>query len=258
MHRSVGPISFECKAFTVCFPPRFLNSGFWARGRLYTVWIGEKIKRSCTPSWKKIEARGELNCMSRGLGCDDKAAAGKWTTRCTLQPHWLDCTHTNWILKKPRDSIPTRPEAGYSGFREVSDKGGGWVEVRNRGVTFHPDPTLLLLPLPLQLPACPPGGFSSLTALGGVAHRRLGESSQPAAAAVAQKVHRGHASSFIKLYGADLFLIRLYTPKRRTFVHINRSGVFFFFFLFEHLRFCERMYLSPTFYNKMCARCWHI
>lgn len=26
---------------------------------------------------KKIEAGGELNCMSRGLGCDDKAAAGK-------------------------------------------------------------------------------------------------------------------------------------------------------------------------------------
>lgn len=155
---------------------------------------------------EKIEAGGELNCMSRGLGCDDKAAAGKWTTRSTLQPHWLDCTHTNWILKKPRDPSSTRPEAVYSGFREVSDKGGGWVEVRNRGVTFHPDPRLLLLPLLLQLPACPPGGFSSLSALRGVAHRRLGESSQPAAAAD-NKVHRGRAFSFPKLFGEDPFLV---------------------------------------------------
>lgn len=201
------PYTLSMQTVYCVFSPRFLNSGFWARGRLYTVSIGEKIKRSCSPSWKKIEAGGELNCMSRGLGCDDKAAAGKWSTRSTLQPHWLDCTHTNWILKKPRDPSPTRPEAVYSGFREVSDKGGGWVEVRNRGVTFHPDPRLLLLPLLLQLPPCPPGGFSSLSALGGVAHRRLGESSLPAAAADAQKVHRGRASSFPKLYGVDLFLI---------------------------------------------------
>lgn len=59
------------------FSTSFVNSGFWARGRLYTVSIGEKIKRSCSPSWKKIEAGGELNCTRRGLGCDDKAAAGK-------------------------------------------------------------------------------------------------------------------------------------------------------------------------------------
>lgn len=50
-------------------------SGFWTRGRLYRVSIGDKIKRSCSPSWKKIEAGGELNFMSPGLGCDYKAAA---------------------------------------------------------------------------------------------------------------------------------------------------------------------------------------
>lgn len=77
LHPSVGPISSQCKPFTVCFPPGCLIVAFGQRGRLYTVSIGEKIKRSCSPSWKKIEAGGELNCMSRGLGCDDKAAAGK-------------------------------------------------------------------------------------------------------------------------------------------------------------------------------------
>lgn len=156
---------------------------------------------------EKIEAGGELNCMSRGLGCDYKAAAGKWTTRSTLQPHWLDCTHTNWILKKPRDPSPTRPEAVYSGFREVSDKGGGWVEVRNRGVTFHPDPRLLLLPLLLQLPPCPPGGFSSLSALGGVAHRRLGEFTLPRCSSGRAKSPPGRASIYPKLHGVDLCLV---------------------------------------------------
>lgn len=63
--------------------------------------------------------------------------------------------------------------------------------MRNRGVTFHPDPRLLLLlPLLLQLPPCPPGGFSSLSTLGGDAHGRLGELTPSAAAAEAHTVNR--------------------------------------------------------------------
>lgn len=54
-----------------------LNRSFWAvqEGFPHSE-TGEKIKRSCSPPWKKkIEAGGELNCMSRDFGCDDKAAA---------------------------------------------------------------------------------------------------------------------------------------------------------------------------------------
>lgn len=229
-----------------CFPHRFLNRGFWARGRLYTVSIGEKIKRSCSPSWKKIEAGGELNCMSRDLGWDDKAAAGKWSTWSTLQPHWLDCTHTNWILKKPRDPSPTRPEAVYSGFREVSNKGGGWVEVMNRGVTFHPDPRLLLLRYCCSCLPVLQGGFSSLSALGGVAHRRLGESIFTRfSSGRVKKSTGGRALIFQKQYGVDpICHLWLYSPERRTFV--DYTTLISFIFLYDRLHFCEGMYLFYT------------
>ena len=78
-------------------------------------------------------------------------------------------------------------------------------------------------------------GFSSLSTLGGVVHRRLGESSLPAAAADAQKVYSGRASVFSRLHGMDLFFIcNLYRPKRRTFIDINQCDYLppFFFFLF--------------------------
>lgn len=102
--------------------------------------------------------------------------------------------------------------------------------MRNRSVTFHPDPRLPLLSLPLQLPACPPGGFSSLSASEGVTHRRLGESSLPAAAADAHKVHRGCATSFPKLRRGPFSHLRLYAPKRMSFVDVDHR-VFPFFFI---------------------------
>lgn len=80
MHRSFGSslyILFNAGRFTRCFLARFLNSGFWARGRLCAVSIGGENQEILLASVEKIEAGGELNCMSRGLGCDDKAAAGK-------------------------------------------------------------------------------------------------------------------------------------------------------------------------------------
>ena len=219
---------------------------------------------------EKIEAGGELNCMSRGLGCDDKAAAGKWTTRSTLQPHWLDCTHTNWILKKPRDPSPTRPEAVYSGFREVSDKGGGWVEVRNRGVTFFTriqgSCCCCCCCCRYCCCSCLPvlqGGFSSLSALGGVAHRRLGEPSRPAAAADAQKkkkkglagtVRRAPQSWVERTY----FSFATLCTQAEDFCR-HKPPWFFLFFLSlflssDHLLFCERMYLLSTFGWLKCAR----
>lgn len=210
MHRSVGPIAFQCKPFTVCFPPGCFNSGFWAWGRLYTVSIGEKIKRSCSPSWKKSK-----------LGVNWTAWAGAWDVmiRLLLASELLGllCSHidwtaprTNWILKKPRDPSPTRPEAVYSGFREVSDKKGGaggsrWgteasLFTRIQGSCCCRYCCCSCLPV-LQ------GGFLACQAFGGVAHRRLGDSSLPAAAADAQKVIPGRASRFQKLSGMDLFLI---------------------------------------------------
>lgn len=95
----------------------------------------------------------------------------------------LLCSHTDWTAPIPTGSLRSQeirarpdPRLFILGLERSLTKGGGWVEVMNRGVTFHPDPRLLLLPLLLQLPACPPGGFSSLSTLGSVAHRRLGDS----------------------------------------------------------------------------------
>lgn len=62
----------------LCIFPSALFSSFWARMRLYTVSIGgENQEILFAFLGKKIEAGGELNCMSRGSECDDKAAAGK-------------------------------------------------------------------------------------------------------------------------------------------------------------------------------------
>lgn len=78
------------------------------------------------------------------------------------------------------------------------------------------------------------GGFSSLSALGGVAHRRLGEPSRPAAAADAQnnkkkKVQRGPCVELPKAaWRGPISHLRLYAPKRRTFVDINLDFSFFF------------------------------
>lgn len=99
----------------------------------------------------------------------------------------------------------------------------------NRGVTFHPDPRLLLLSLPLQLPACPPGGFSSLSALGRGAYRRLGEASLFAPTADARKVHRWCVSSFQKRYEEDLFLICDFICKKKDFGRLKNIVVFLFY-----------------------------
>lgn len=99
----------------------------------------------------------------------------------------------------------------------------------NRGVTFHPDPRLLLLSLPLQLPACPPGGFSSLSAFGRGAYRRLGEASLSAPAANARKVHRCCVSSFRKRYEEDLFLICDFIHKKEDFGRLQNIVVFRFY-----------------------------
>lgn len=71
-------------------------------------------------------------------------------------------TRTNWILQKPGE-FRARPDPGLFilglFFRERErrslTKEGGWVGVgrgeRNRGVTFHPDPGLVLVLLLLLL-----------------------------------------------------------------------------------------------------------
>lgn len=84
------------------------------------------------------------------------------------------------------------------------------------------------------------GGFSSLSALEGVAHRRLGEPSRPAAAADAQKkkkkkkVQRGPCVELPKAaWRGPISHLRLYAPKRRTFVDINHLDFSFFFLSFS-------------------------
>lgn len=68
-----------------------------------------------------------------------------------------DCTHSNWILECSVVDVTLRLFIlGFEGSltEKEKKKQGGWVEVRSRGVTFHPDPRLPpLLSLPLQL-AC--------------------------------------------------------------------------------------------------------
>lgn len=66
-----------------------------------------------------------------------------------------DCTHSNWILEcSAVDMTPRLFILGLEGSltKKKKKKKGGWVEVRSRGVTFHPDSRLPpLLSLPLQL-----------------------------------------------------------------------------------------------------------
>lgn len=57
----------------LCFPHRFVNRGFW-RKTFHSLNRGGN-QEILFAFMEKIEAGGELNCMSRGLGCDDKAAA---------------------------------------------------------------------------------------------------------------------------------------------------------------------------------------
>lgn len=127
--------------------------------------------------------------------------------------------------------------------------------MRNRSVTFHPDPRLPLLSLPLQLPACPPGGFSSLSALEGVAHRRLGEPSLPAAAAGAHKVHRSCATSFTKLRRGPFSHLRLCSPKRMSFVDVDQRVFFPFFHTSISISAKGCTDLLST--DSICARCKH-
>lgn len=93
---SFGSISFQCKPFTVF--SSFVNSGFWARGRLYTVSIGEKIKRSCSPSWKKSK-----------LGVNWTARVGAWDVmiRLLLASELLGllCSHIDWSAPIPTGSL---------------------------------------------------------------------------------------------------------------------------------------------------------
>lgn len=124
--------------------------------------------------------------------------------------------------------------------------------MRNRGVTFHPDPRLLLLPLLLQLHRCPPGGFSSPSALGGVAHRRLGESNQPAAAADAQKGPPGPRVELLKaVWSGPISPSRHYTAKRSTLAAINRrdlSGC-----IRVYLYFSERILITLFLCLNVCS-----
>lgn len=70
-------ISFSMQAvLLVVFLPAFLIVAFGQEGDC-AVSIGGENQEILLASVEKIEAGGELNCMSRGLGCDDKAAAGK-------------------------------------------------------------------------------------------------------------------------------------------------------------------------------------
>lgn len=102
------------------FSPRFLNSGFWARGRLYTVSIGEKIKRSCSPSWKKSK-----------LGVNWTAWAGAWDVmiRLLLASELLGllCSHIDWTAPTPTGSL------------------------RSQEIRARPDPRLFILGLERSL-----------------------------------------------------------------------------------------------------------
>lgn len=83
----------------LCVFPRSLNSRFWARGRLYPVSIGEKIKRSCSPSWKKSK-----------LGVNRTAWAGAWDVMIRLlllasELLGLLCSHIDWTVPIPTGSL---------------------------------------------------------------------------------------------------------------------------------------------------------
>ncbi|CAB1446099.1 unnamed protein product [Pleuronectes platessa] len=81
--------------------------------------------------------------------------------------------------------------------------------LRSQEIRARPDPRLFILGLERSLTqggGWVGGGFPSLSALGGVAHRRLGESTLSAAEADAQnnhKSHRGLRRGFSKLRGND-------------------------------------------------------
>lgn len=72
-----GPICFECEPFTVCFPLGLLIVAFGQEEDFTQSQLGRKSRDLVRFRGKKIEAGCDLNCMSRGLGCDDKAATGK-------------------------------------------------------------------------------------------------------------------------------------------------------------------------------------
>lgn len=121
---------FNANRLLCVFPPRFLNSGFWARGRLYTVSIGEKIKRSCSPSWRKKKSK---------LGVNWTAWAGAWDVmiRLLLASELLGllCSHIDWTAPIPTGSlrsqeIRARPDLRLFilGLERSLTKGGsGWV-----------------------------------------------------------------------------------------------------------------------------------
>lgn len=102
------------------FPHRFLNRGFWARGRLYTASIGEKIKRSCSPSWKKSK-----------LGVNWTAWAGAWDVMIRLllasEVLGLLCSHIDWTAPIPTGSL------------------------RSQEIRARPDPRLFILGLERSL-----------------------------------------------------------------------------------------------------------
>lgn len=115
-----------------CFPHRFLNRGFWARGRLYTVSIGEKIKRSCSPSWKKSK-----------LGVNWTAWAGAWDVMIRLllasEVLGLLCSHIDWTAPIPTGSLRSQeirarpdPRLFILGLERSPTKGVGgsrwWTE----------------------------------------------------------------------------------------------------------------------------------
>lgn len=88
---------FSMQTVYSVFSTRFLNSGFWARGRLYTVSIGEKIKRSCSPSTKKSK-----------LGVNWTAWVGAWDViRLLLASELLGllCSHIDWTALIPTGSL---------------------------------------------------------------------------------------------------------------------------------------------------------
>lgn len=180
-------MSFECKPSTLS-PSRFLNSGFWARGRLYTVSIGGENQEILFAflGKKKIEAGGELNCLSRGLDVMIRLLLASLLLG-------LRSSHSDWTAPTPTGSlgsqeIRARPDSrlfvlGLVG--SLTRKGGvGGSRLRSRGVTFHPEPGLLLWPPLLQLPARPPGGFlQAVKPRKAPLTHRLGESTRPADAA---------------------------------------------------------------------------
>ena len=109
---------------------------------------------------------------------------------------------------------------------------------------FHPDPRLLLLLLLLllpllllQLPACPPGGFFESVSLG---RRRSQtawrtESTRCCSGRAKKKKKKGLRGPCVELPKAEwrgpISHLRLYAPKRRTFVDINHLDFSFFFSL---------------------------